>query len=299
MTEGFSRITADDGQTFVVSERGEGSLVVLIHGFPDTPYEWEPTATRLAEAGYRTVAPWLRGYQPETTVEGLPYDAMTIGSDPVRLLDALGEREAIIVGHDWGAAISYSAASLHPDRIRAIVPIAIPHPSLLPRNARSLWAARHFIALKMPWAEGAVRRSGFAYIEKLYSRWAPDWSGPDRDRAIADVKRVFADGRNLHEALNYYRALSFSAPPREIARPPSVRALAVGGTTDLLGASGVYERTAELLGEGSESLVVRGAGHWPHREDEEQFHTRLLAFLAESCAAGLSGGRSAGRGRRG
>jgi pimeloyl-ACP methyl ester carboxylesterase len=279
MAEEWSRNAADDGQGFVFGEAGDGPLIILLHGFPDTPHSWERIAAGLADAGYRAVRPWLRGYHPDTIVEGRPYDPVTIASDPITFLDALGERDAILVGHDWGASIVYGAATLYPDRVRAIVPIAIPHPTLLPRNPSTLWAARHFLALKMPWAESAVRRADFAYLETLYRRWAPNWAGAARERSLADAKSAFADERSLSGALDYYRALSLRPAP-ELARPPSVRGLVVGGTSDILD-RGLYERTAGLLGAGSDSLIVEGAGHWPHREREEAFLARLIAFAGE------------------
>jgi pimeloyl-ACP methyl ester carboxylesterase len=280
MTTDWSRIKGEDGLVFVFGEAGsDGPLVVLLHGFPDTPHGWEGTAGALAVAGYRAVSPWLRGYHPDTIVDGLSYDAVTIASDPVKFLDALGEREAILVGHDWGAAIAYGAASLHPDRVRAIVPIAIPHPSLLPRTPSSFWAGRHFLALKMPWAERSVRRSDFAYLETIYRRWAPNWTGAARDKSLAEVRSAFANERSLSGALDYYRDLSLKLPP-QLARPPRKRGLVVGGNVDLLGPD-LYARTADVLGQGSEALIIDGAGHWPHREGEEEFLTRLLAFLAD------------------
>jgi pimeloyl-ACP methyl ester carboxylesterase len=279
MAQEFSRIVADDGQGFVFAEAGDGPLVVLLHGFPDTPHSWERIAAGLADAGYRAVRPWLRGYHPDTIVEGRPYDAVTIGSDPIALLDALGEPEAILVGHDWGASIVYAAATLHPDRVRAIVPIAIPHPTLLPRNPSTLWAARHFLALKMPWAESAVRRGDFAYLETLYRRWSPNWTGAPRERSLADVKAAFLDERSLSGALDYYRALS-SRPAPQLEQLPSTPGLIVGGTTDILDPD-LYQRTARLLGAGSDTLIVDGAGHWPHREGEEDFLARLIAFARE------------------
>jgi len=144
MSDGFERVSTDDGQTFVYSEQGSGSLVVMFHGFPDTPYGWQTIAATVAAAGYRVVTPWLRGYHPETLVEGRGYGAADLASDPIRLLDALGEKSAVLVGHDWGASLVYGAASLAPDRVRAIVPIDIPHPSLLKPSLSALWSIRHF-----------------------------------------------------------------------------------------------------------------------------------------------------------
>jgi pimeloyl-ACP methyl ester carboxylesterase len=275
MTDLWSDADTDDGQRFVFVESGEGPLAVLLHGFPDTPHGWHRIADALAQAGFRVVRPWLRGYHPDTIVPGRPYDAATIARDPIALLDALGERDALLVGHDWGAAITYGAATLHPDRVRAIVPIGIPHPSVLPRSPAALWAVRHFFALKMPWAERSVRRRDFAYLDTLYRRWSPNWDGPERERSLADAKAAFADPRSLSGALDYYRALSLRPSP-EVSRPPATRALVVGGDADL--DAGLYERTAEILGEGSETMLVHGAGHWAHREGEDAFIARLVEF---------------------
>ena len=282
MSEGWSRAATDDGQRFVFAESGEGLPVVLLHGFPDTPYGWDRIAGALADEGYRALRPWLRGYKPETVVEGRPYDLPTIGSDPIRFLDALGEREAIVVGHDWGAGMAYAAATLHPDRVRAIVAIAIPHVAAAPRNLPTLWAARHFIGLNMPFAEQRVRRADFAYLDRLYRRWAPDWSGPERDRSLADAKRTFADPRSLNGALDHYRALRRGRDPR-LLRPTQVPGLVVSGTHDL--APEVYGRSAEKLGEGSEATIVDGAGHWPHREREDAFIELLLSFVRRQAPA--------------
>ena len=283
MAQQWSTITGDDGQGFVFADAGDGPLVVLLHGFPDTPAGWDGIAAGLADAGYRVASPWLRGYHPDTIVAGRPYDLVTIGSDPIAFLDALGEREAILVGHDWGAAMVYGAATFHPDRVQGIVPIAIPHPALLPRDPSALWSARHFLALRTPWAEATVRRGDYAYLERLYRRWSPNWRGAARDRSLAAAKRAFADERSLRGALGYYRALSLR-PVREFARAPQTRGLVVAGTTDL--EPSVYEQTAELLGEGSDALIVDGAGHWPHREDEDAFLARLIGFARELDQAG-------------
>jgi pimeloyl-ACP methyl ester carboxylesterase len=278
MADEWSRAETDDGQRFVFAESGEGAPVVLLHGFPDTPHGWERIAAALADAGYRALAPWLRGYHPETIVEGRPYDLATIGSDPIRFLDALGEREAIIVGHDWGAGMAYAATNLHPDRVRAIVAIAIPHPGAAPRDLPTLWAARHFVGLNMPFAEQRVRRADFAYLEGLYRRWSPDWSGPERDRALAEAKRALADPRSLKGAVDHYRALRSRVSP-VLTRPTTTPGHVVAGTHGL--DRGVYERSAAMLGEGSQSMIVDGAGHWAHREREDAFIERLLAFVGE------------------
>jgi len=275
----WSRAVSDDGQTFVYADEGSGPLVVLLHGFPDTPHGWEPTAKALVDAGYRVVRPWLRGYHPDTIVEGWPYDLRTISSDPILLLDALGERNAVLGGHDWGSAMVFGAAALHPERLRAVVPVGLPHPSLLPRDPRTMWAGRHFFALNMPWAERRTRARDFAYLGHLYRRWAPGWQGPERDATLTHAKQALADGRCLAGALDYYRALRPRAPD-ELTRPSPVPGLIV---TDIQGITrAAFERSAGLLGDGSEVYEPASPGHWPHREHEGEFVARLLDFLQKT-----------------
>src|SRR6202035_2462223 len=101
----FRRASAN-GQTFVYLDSGEGPLVVLLHGFPDTPAGWAETRDALNGAGYRTVVPSLRGYHRDTILAARAYGAREIAEDAVRLLDAIDADQAILVGHDWGAAIT-------------------------------------------------------------------------------------------------------------------------------------------------------------------------------------------------
>lgn len=272
----WSRASTDDGQTFVFLEEGDGPLVVLFHGFPDTPHGWERIGAALAEAGYRAVAPWLRGYHPDTIVDGRAYDPVTIGSDAIRLLDALGEERAVVVGHDWGAIIAFSAAAQYPDRLGGVVPIALPHPRYLPRDPKTLWAGRHFFANNLPWAEWWASRNDFAYFDRLYDRWAPTWKGADRDRCLMHAKEALADPRTLSAALAYYRDARASDDPGPPPRSP-VPGLVVADLKDV--EMERFQRSTELLGEGSEAIALEAGGHWPHREREDEFIDRLVDFM--------------------
>lgn len=272
------RTISGGGLPHVVSTRGEGPDVVLLHGFPDTPYSWSGFEQALVEAGYRASVPWLRGYHPENIVAGRDCGAETIGRDALALLDAIDAERAVLVGHDWGALMTYAAATLDPQRVRAIVTSGIPHPSKLPRSPRTLWAARHFIALKMPWAASTCRRRDFAYLGRLYRRWSPSWSGPERDESLRRAKEALSSEATLEGAIEYYRDLSLSPLPLFEKAPP-VPGLIIGGADDL--DARPYPATAELLPAPSRALVVKGAGHWPHREDEPLVTREVLAFLQE------------------
>jgi len=278
----FQNVTRG-GQTWRYSDSGRGRPVVLFHGFPDTPHSYLGIARALNAAGYRTILPYLRGYHPDTLVPGRPYDALHLAEDAVGLLDALDLESAVLVGHDWGATLVYGAAALVPERIDAIVSIAIPHPlTLKPRHAVQaiglLVMARHFLYFQLPWAEAGTRRGDLAYVETLYRRWAPGWSGAERDAALARAKEAFAHPEVLSAAIDYYRAISTKIDRRVLA-PITSRGLMVAGGRDFGGHLGPYKRSLALFGGGAELVVVPEAGHWPHRENEPLFIRSLLSFL--------------------
>jgi pimeloyl-ACP methyl ester carboxylesterase len=265
------------GLPHVVSISGQGPDVVLVHGFPDTPYSWAEIEGEVVRAGFRVVVPWLRGYHPDTIVPGRRYDPETIGRDALALLDAIGSNDAAIVGHDWGALIAYVAASLAPERVRGIVTLGIPHPTQLRPTPRLLWQARHFAVLKLPWAASLCRRDDFAYLDKLYRRWAPRWSGAERDTSLSRAKEALSNDATLSGALGYYRDLPRS-PTGVTARVPPVRGLVVGGSDEIVDHDR-FTPTAERLRQPSRALIVQEAGHWPHRERPELVLPQLLAFL--------------------
>jgi len=257
---------------------GEGTPVVLLHGFPDGPESWSATATALADAGHRAIVPFLRGYHPDTIAPARAYGRAEFAADAVHLLDALGIESAVFVGHDWGAAYVWAVLGAHPERVRAVAPIAIPHPACLRPSPQLVWGVRHFWYFKAPRSDERAARDDFAYVEGLYRRWSPDWHGPERDESIRRVKEMFADPRVLHEALQYYRDLSFRPDPASDFRA-ACPGLLVAGTDDFDGNLGPYEASLARFGAPAELLTVDGAGHWPHREGEAEFIAALISLV--------------------
>ena len=134
-----------NGLKFAYLEEGSGPLVLMLHGFPDTAHTWDDLRPRIAAKGYRAVSPFMRGYQPSGIPDRDP-DQETLARDPVALIEALGAREAIIIGHDWGASAAYGAAALAPDRVKKLIAIGIPHPAAIKPSLKKLWGVRHFAA---------------------------------------------------------------------------------------------------------------------------------------------------------
>ena len=121
------RTVETNGIRMHIAEQGEGPLVVLCHGFPESWYSWRHQLPALAAAGFHAVAPDMRGYgqtdQPEAIDQ---YTLFHLVGDIFGLIDALGEQEAVIIGHDWGAPVAWSAALLRPDRFRAVIGLSVP-----------------------------------------------------------------------------------------------------------------------------------------------------------------------------
>jgi len=127
------QIIETNGIQMHVVGQGEGPLVLLCHGFPELWYSWRHQLSALAAAGYRAVAPDMRGYGRTDRPEAIDqYTLFHLVGDMVGLLDALGEETAVIVGHDWGAGVAWHAALLRPDRFRAVAGLSVP---FIPRGA--------------------------------------------------------------------------------------------------------------------------------------------------------------------
>lgn len=264
-----------NGLRFAYLERGTGPLVLLVHGFPDTPYTWDRTIDAVADAGFRAVAPFQRGYHPSEAPAGEDYDSETLGRDVLGWIDALGEQQAIVVGHDWGASAAYAVAGLAPERVRMLVTVAIPHPAAVLPTPKLLWAVRHFFSLRRPGAAKWIREGGLAHIDELVQRWSPTWKVPAGETDAA--KRCLAQPGSLEAALGYYRALR-PWIPRAHRVPVTMPAAAFAGTDDMVRVA-AYERARRRYRNGYEVVAMPG-GHFMHREHPEHFVRELLRVLA-------------------
>lgn len=256
-------------------EEGEGPLLVLVHGFPDTAHTWDELRPRFAAAGYRVVTPFLRGYAPSEAPETDQYSYETLGLDVVGLIEALGEREAVIVGHDWGAAACYAAASLRPDRVRRLVTLAIPHLATFRMTWKKAWGARHFLTLRLPGAVARFAAEDYAALRVLYARWSPGFDWPDAE--FVHTKAAFAVPGCLNAALGYYRQLQLEPPPF-LRKRIEVPTLVLGGQTDGVADEEDFQRSLRKLSADSRVQMIPG-GHFAHREHPDAFFEAVMGFL--------------------
>jgi pimeloyl-ACP methyl ester carboxylesterase len=261
---------------FACIEEGRGPLALLLHGFPDTAHTWDHLRPALARAGYRAVSPFMRGYAPTSIPSDGAYDADTLGSDVIALIDALSPGEpAIVVGHDWGASAAYSAATLGPERIRLLVTLAIPHPAGVLPTPSVLWALRHFAVLRLASAPERVRKDDFALVDELVRRWSPGWDPPPDETAA--VKRAFREPGCVEAAVGYYRALGVTLPPAQ-RKKITVPTVSFAGLHDNIAPS-QYHRAARRF-TGPYEVVEMPGGHFMHRQHPEHFERELLAAIA-------------------
>ena len=263
-----------NGLRFATLQEGDGPLVLLVHGFPDTAHTWDHVRPALATAGYRAVSPFLRGYAPSDIPEGDPYTTRDQATDVLALIEALGYERAVIVGHDWGASACYAAAHLQPERVSRLVAIAVPHPRTLKPSLANLWKFRHFIAFKLPGAVGRFKRGDFRAVNTLYKRWSPAWDVPESELEAA--KNALAAPGCANAALGYYRRLSFKVDGF-MREPLTVPTLCFAGETDVI-APEAYDQAAWMFKGGYQVERLPG-GHFMHRESPAQFVDKLLAYL--------------------
>ena len=253
----------------------DGELVLLLHGFPETSFEWRHQLATLGAAGYRAVAPDQRGYARHARPGELDeYRVEQLVADAVGFADALGADRFHLVGHDWGGFIAWYTAAAHPDRLRTLTVVSTPHPVPFRGAMRSGTDQRERSSymqwFRTPEAEATFLADDAALLRAAYAEHPPD--------AAAEYLRVFtADGgAALTGGLAWYRANDFRAPDGPITVPT----LYVWSTGDVaLGRTAAEGTAAEVSGP-YRFEVLDGVSHWIPEEAAEALDALLLDHLA-------------------
>jgi pimeloyl-ACP methyl ester carboxylesterase len=169
-----------NGVRLHAAEAGEGPLILLLHGFPQFWWTWRSQLTTLPAAGFRVVAPDLRGYgASDKPPRG--YDLPSLSADVAALVRALGERDAVVVGHDWGGLLAWTMAALHPRTVRRLVVVSMAHPRRMRAgmtDAAQRAAFRPLLRFQLPrLPERQLTRDDDDPVADLLRRWSgPDWT---------------------------------------------------------------------------------------------------------------------------
>jgi pimeloyl-ACP methyl ester carboxylesterase len=292
-TDDVRRTTAN-GIELAYLEAGpaDGPLALCLHGFPDHAPTWAGLMPRLAEAGFHAVAPWLRGYAPSGLAPDGSYAVAAAALDALALADQLaGDREAVLVGHDWGALIGYTAVAHRPERFTRLCAMSVPHPAALGAvfmDPEQLKRSFYIFVFQTPIAELAVPNDDFAFIDFLWRTWSPGHEpDPTFMRALKDT---LASPGSTEAAIGYYRAMLGTTPPdpalesvtSSAMNPIQVPTLYLHGADDgCMGAELVQpDVLAPFFPAGLDAQIVPAAGHFLHLDQPEDVEARILAFLA-------------------
>jgi pimeloyl-ACP methyl ester carboxylesterase len=287
----MERITLANGlDVAYLDTGGTGPLAVCLHGFPDSAHTWRHLLPVLRQAGYRAVAPWLRGFAPTAVPADGRYQNGAIAVDAVQLHEALGgDGDAVVIGHDWGARAANGAAALAPDRWRRVVTMAVPPAGALAEGFFT------FLQLKRSWymfffqhalADLVVPMDDLSFIDQLWEEWSPGYTDSADDRRW--VKEALTDPDNLSAALGYYRAtLQPDLQVPELAEaegavasiPPQPHLYLHGVDDGCVGVEIAERASAYLTVEGSQVELVPGTGHFLHLEAPDTVNRHIVAFL--------------------
>jgi pimeloyl-ACP methyl ester carboxylesterase len=278
-----------------LAEGGAGPLVVLLHGFPELWYSWRHQLPALADAGYRAIAPDLRGYGGSSAPPEIDaYALQAVCGDFIALLDRLGEDRAVFVGHDWGAAVAWQLALEHPQRVGAVAGLSVPFVPRAPAEPMSLLRRARGEDFYMVWFQepGVAERALERDIRRTLTAttvWTAAWAQGDEQPPLPawlteeDLK-VYVDAferTGFSGGLNYYRNIdrnwerSEHLADRRIEQP----ALFITGSRDpvkqFMPAVAMDGWVTDLRG----VIEVEGAGHWVQQERPDEVNDALLSFL--------------------
>ncbi len=256
-----------------VSGPEQGPVVLLLHGFPQTSHSWRLIAPGLAGAGYRVVAPDQRGYSPGGRPAGVAaYRLPALVDDALGVLDAIGAPTAHVVGHDWGAAVAWQLAARHPDRVRSLTAVSVPHPSAFIEALRTDPVQREKSSYMRDFA-----RPGYdtELLADDAARLRSFFSGAEQTVDVEHCVRLAREPGALASWLAWYAAQRLA----DVEDTPrvGVRALYVWSTDDMaLGETGARGTAAYVDGP-YRFEVLDGVSHWI----PEQAAPALLALLLE------------------
>lgn len=279
-TRDFSFIEAN-GIELAYLEEGTGPLVILLHGYPETARGWKPVQQKLAAAGYRVVAPNMRGYAPSEFAPDADYTVGTLGADALALIEALGEDKAVVVGHDWGATAAMSAAVTSPDTVVGLVSLTIPHPMATQPSLSLFLNAPHFIYYQFPWASWMVARNDFAHIDGIIDAWAPTFDVDRRDTTA--IKESLAVDGGVEGVLGYYWSIGADPTPGTMTANPETRfampTLMIAGADDGALDIGLFKEGEAGFTGPYTYVELEGVGHFPQVEAPDEVAAALLMFL--------------------
>jgi len=291
MTAIEQRTITVNGVDFAYLAAGDtGPLALCLHGFPDTAHTWRYLLPLLADAGYRAIAPFQRGYAPTSVPVDGRYQTGVLSLDANEFHEALGGGEpGVIVGHDWGAPATIGAAVAAPERWSKVVTMAVPPGPALAlafvTNLQQIQRSWYMFFFQHALADLVVPANDLAFIDMIWEQWSPGYDGKVD---VAHVKDSLRDPAHLTAALGYYRATlgdgyqdpALASIQEGTSGVPTQPTLYLHGRNDGCIGLEVAESARGLVPSNVTIEVIDGAGHFLQLEQPAAVNERILAFLS-------------------
>ncbi len=270
---------------YVEAGPSEGPLVVLLHGFPDFWYSWRHQIPALAAAGFRAVAPDMRGYNLSSKPAALSaYEPRRLAGDIRDLIRERGAERAFLAGHDWGAAVAWVVAMAHPEVVERLAILNVPHPrrmlESLRRPGRQLAKSWYIFFFQLPWLpERALRVGGWWGFRYGFEHDARPGAFTPAD--IDRYREAWSQPGAATATINYYRASMRRPPGRERGglNPIAAPTLVIWGEHDRYLRSSLAEPSREDV-PGLERVVrLPDASHWVQHDEPDRVSELLVGFF--------------------
>jgi pimeloyl-ACP methyl ester carboxylesterase len=285
LREGYAEI-GDQRLHYV--EVGEGPLIVLLHGFPEFWYGWREQIEPLAAAGFRVVAPDMRGYNLSSKPDGVAaYDVDQLAADIRDLIRERGAESALLVGHDWGGSVAWYTAMQYPEVVNRLAILNAAHPRKLsqglhhPGQLRKSWYFFFFDLPDLP--EGVVRSDDWRFFRHFLRDADPVYTPEEVDRYV----EAWSQPGAATGMINYYRSSVRTSPKHAEAelRPVTAPTLVIWGQRDRYLGEELAEPDHDDVPNLDRVERLPDASHWVHHDEAERVNQALTDFFAPALAA--------------
>lgn len=259
----------------------DAPVILLLHGFPEFWYGWHRQIGPLARAGFRVIVPDQRGYNLSSKPRGIrSYSLAALTSDVIAIADQLGQRQIFVAGHDWGAAVAWSVALSHPERIAKLAILNVPHPSVMRRylftNRRQLRRSWYMFFFQLPFLPEALLSAGnfLAGVSALERSSRP---GTFDAKDLAQYREAWSRPGAITAMLHWYRA-AFRFRAHFTDRIVRVPTRILWGQRDAFLLAEMAEESLRYCANG-ELITFPDAGHWLQHEEPARVSEQLLSFF--------------------
>lgn len=284
MTNQTHTFISTNGVNLHVVQAGpeDGPLVILLHGFPEFWYGWHRQIDFLASKGYRVWAPDQRGYNLSDKPQGIAaYTLPTLSADVIGLIDASGREKVYLIGHDWGAAVSWWTAMQYPERLEKLVILNVPHPIVSAQTIGKNWEQTrkswYIFAMQVPWLpEMLLSRNHQQGLETSFVNAARPGTFSHAD--LAEYHKAWSQPDAIKSMMNWYRAVAQIRPKfppnRRITMPTRI----IWGAQDIALIREGAQMSMEWVDNG-DLIYIEEAGHFVQHEEPERVNSLIEEFL--------------------